>query len=75
MILVLRDKEKEKKYSKHEVYLLLSSYCNENIEESLKEMRSKTKFSLPAWSEHQAYQLGYQAALEKVLSFLPDQGT
>lgn len=67
----LRDKEKEKSLSKFEVYEILRTYCKENIDSSLSEMRSSENFSMAAWSEHQAYQLGVQKAFEKVLNFLP----
>lgn len=37
---------------------------------SVNKSRKEDNFTLPAWSEHQAYQLGYQAAIDEVVKLI-----
>ena len=67
-------KEKDSKLSKEDIYLFLTSYCSEELETSRRKSCSEESFASPAWSEYQAYQLGMQKAMQKILNLLPDQG-
>lgn len=64
--------EDAKKYTKNEVILIILEYIKEQKELSLRLMLSDDSFDKPAWSEHQAYQLGFQKALNKLETFIPD---
>ena len=57
--------------TKEEIYDIIKEYINESVSLSLREMRDKDNFSLPAWSEYQAFQLGMQKAYQKLLDFIP----
>ena len=57
--------------TKEEVYKYLYDYLKDSIETSNRKMVDEDNFSLPAWSEFQAYQLGMQKAYRKVLDLLP----
>lgn len=48
----------------------LSEIIKEDIELSLRKQRDEGNFSKPAWSEYQAYLLGEQKALNKLLSII-----
>lgn len=68
-------KQKEAlKISKEEAYQIIRDFLNRESDLALRDMLSKDSFTLPSWSEHQAYQLGILKALDKVLQFIPDQG-
>ena len=66
----------KKDLTKHEIYAIIIAYINENVELSLREMRSSESFEKPAWAEFQAHQLGMQKAFLKLREFIPssDQG-
>jgi hypothetical protein len=66
--------EKAKALTKHEVYLLLREYIQEQIELSQRKTLDEKSFELPSWSEYQAFQLGIQKALTKLSNLIPDQG-
>jgi hypothetical protein len=66
--------EKAKSLSKQEVFDLLKAYIKDQVELSRRKSVYEENFSLPAWSEYQAYQLGFQKAFLKLQSLLPDQG-
>ena len=66
--------EKGKTLTKKEVLKLLKSYLEEQIELARRKSIDEDNFSLPSWSEYQAYQLGIQKALQKVNNLIPDQG-
>lgn len=64
-------KESIKNLTKEELCDSIGKYIKDNIEMSIRKTREEDNFSLPSWSEYQAYQLGYQKALDKVLEYLP----
>ena len=66
--------EKAKSLTKQEVFDLLKAYIQEQVDLSRRKSVDEDNFSLPAWSEYQAYQLGFQKAFLKLQSLLPDQG-
>lgn len=66
--------EKARELSKREVFLELRKYIQEQIDLSNRKMLEEENFSLPSWSEYQAYQLGFQKAFLKLYNLLPDQG-
>jgi hypothetical protein len=41
---------------------------------STRKCYDEDNFTLPSWSEFQAYQLGIQKAYNKLLTLIPDQG-
>lgn len=55
-----------------QAYDIIRKYLEEQVELAQREMLDKTKFELPAWSEHQAFQLGNIKANYKLLDFLPN---
>lgn len=57
--------------TKEEAYKVISEYLKESIETSNRKMRDEDNFTLPAWSEFQAYQLGAIKAYNKLLDFIP----
>jgi hypothetical protein len=63
-----------KDLTKSQVFSLLKEYLTEQIELSQRKVVSEENFTLPAWSEYQAYQLGSIKAYQKLLSIIPDQG-
>ena len=71
MNLNLKAKE-AKEYSKKDVLLIIREYVKNQEDLSRREMLDKTNFSLAAWSEHQAYQLGIQKMCSKLESFIPN---
>jgi hypothetical protein len=66
--------EKSKSLTKQEVLSLIKEYLNEQIELSRRKTLSEDNFSIPSWSEFQAYQLGIQKAFSKLNDLIPDQG-
>jgi hypothetical protein len=66
--------EKAKSLTKQEVFDLLKEYINDQVNLSRRKSTDEESFTLPAWSEYQAYQLGFQKAFLKLQSLLPDQG-
>lgn len=69
----LKEAEKLKKLlTKAEIYDIIRSYVQDQIDLSSRKQKSEKNFSLPSWPEHQAYQLGIQEGLEKVLEFIPN---
>jgi hypothetical protein len=64
-------KEDFNKLTKQELYDILTTYIKEAIDTSVRETRSKVSFDKPNWAEYQAYQLGYQQGLVKLLDYLP----
>jgi len=57
--------------TKEDVFNALSVYLNDALELSNRKCRDEENFSLPAWSEYQAYQLGMQKAFVKILDLIP----
>lgn len=66
--------EKAKSLTKKQVFLELKKYIQEQIDLSNRKMLDEDNFSLSAWSEHQAFQLGFQKAFLKLYNLIPDQG-
>jgi hypothetical protein len=53
--------------TKEDVLKALEEYLQDAIELSQRKCRDETNFTVPAWSEFQAYQLGMQKAYTKIL--------
>jgi hypothetical protein len=66
--------DKAKKLTKDQVFQELKDYLTEQIELSRRKSIDEDNFTLPAWSEYQAYQLGFQKAFSKLYNLIPDQG-
>ena len=66
--------DKAKKLTKDQVFQELKDYLTEQIELSRRKSLDEDNFTLPAWSEYQAYQLGFQKAFSKLYNLIPDQG-
>ena len=66
--------DKAKKLTKDQVFQELKYYLTEQIELSRRKSIDEDNFTLPAWSEYQAYQLGFQKAFSKLYNLIPDQG-
>lgn len=66
--------DKAKSLSKTEVFALLKEYITEQVDLSRRKQVDEDNFTLPAWSEHQAFQLGFQKAFQKLYNLIPDQG-
>ena len=71
MNLTLKSKE-AKEYTKEETILIILEYIKEQESLSRREMLDKENFNVPAWSEHQAFQLGIQKMCSKLESFIPN---
>jgi hypothetical protein len=56
----------------HQVYDIIRTYIQEQVDLAQREMLSKDNFDKPSWSEFQAYQLGSIKGLIKVLDFVPN---
>jgi hypothetical protein len=67
---------KAKDLTKNDVFRELKQYLAEQISLSTRKSLSEDNFTLPAWSEFQAYQLGFQKAFSKLDELIPnpDQG-
>lgn len=63
-----------KDLSRSQAFSLLKEYLSEQIDLSVRKVVNEENFSLPSWSEYQAYQLGNIKACQKLLSIIPDQG-
>jgi hypothetical protein len=57
--------------SKEDVYRYLIAYLDDAIDMAARKQRDEDNFSLPAWAEFQAYQLGTIKAYQKVLDLIP----
>ncbi len=66
--------EKAKSLSKTEVFKGIQEYITEQIDLSKRKCIDEENFTLAAWSEFQAFQLGIQKALSKLQTLVPDQG-
>jgi hypothetical protein len=66
--------DKAKKLTKDQVFQELKDYLTEQIELSRRKSLDEDNFTLPAWSEYHAYQLGFQKAFSKLYNLIPDQG-
>lgn len=73
MLKSLKDPKNQPK-NKEEAYLIIRGFIEKENDLALREMLSKDSFTLPSWSEHQAYLLGVLKALDKLKQFIPDQG-
>ena len=67
----LKSKE-AKEYTKEEIYIIIQSYISEQIDLSRRKSLDEDSFNKPSWSEYQAFQLGYQKALNKLATLIPD---
>jgi len=65
---------KAKELSKTEVLREIRKYLKEQVGLSTRKCYEEDNFTLPSWSEFQAYQLGIQKACNKLLNLLPDKG-
>lgn len=50
----------------------LREVIGDDLEDSVKAMAKEAKFDKPAWAEYQAYRLGEQEALRKMIALLED---
>jgi hypothetical protein len=66
--------DKAKSLTKDQVFKEIKDYLTEQIELSRRKCVDEDNFSFPAWSEHQAFQLGFQKAFTKLYNLIPDQG-
>ena len=66
--------EKGKRLTKKETLQELRRYQRSQIGLSTRKCYDEDNFTLPSWSEFQAYQLGIQKAYNKLLTLIPDQG-
>jgi len=66
--------DKGKSLSKAEAFKEIRTYLEEQISLSQRKVIDETTFDKPAWSEYQAYQLGFQKAFAKLYNLIPDQG-
>lgn len=67
-------KLKSKELTRSQAFSLLKEYLTEQIDLAQRKAVNEENFTLPAWSEFQAYQLGSIKAYQKLLSIIPDQG-
>jgi len=65
---------KAKELSKTEVLREIRTYLEQQLRLSTRKCYDEDNFTLPSWSEFQAYQLGIQKAYTKLLTLIPDQG-
>lgn len=63
---------KKKSLTKAEIYDIIRTYTEELSSLSYRKQHNEENFALPAWAEYQAFQLGYQKALDKILEFVPN---
>jgi hypothetical protein len=66
--------DKAKSLTKDQVFREIKDYLTEQIELSRRKSIDEDNFSLPSWSEYQAFQLGFQKAFTKLYNLIPDQG-
>lgn len=57
--------------TKQEVYDIMRSYIEDQIDMARRKQISEESFEKPNWSEYQAYQCGVLKSLEKMLEFIP----
>lgn len=68
-----RKKEiKEAWIASHTIRERLREVLAEELDEIIREASRKSTFEKPAWSEYQAYNLGEQEALRKIINILED---
>lgn len=68
-----RKKEiKEAFIASHTIRERLRQVVQEELDELIKEMARTQNFEKPAWAEYQAYHLGEQEALRKMIKLLED---
>lgn len=60
--------------SKEELVEYLLSYLNGQLSLYQRKSESEESFTMLAWSEYQAYNLGNIRAIKKILKLFPDQG-
>lgn len=66
---ILKD---SKELTKDQVFRTLHKYLDKEKESSINKCMSESSFDKPSWSEFQAFQLGYQRALFKLSTFIPN---
>lgn len=68
----LKEAEKlEKHLTIPETYGIIRTYLEDQISTAQRKQMSESNFDKPSWSEHQAYQMGFIKALQKVLETIP----
>lgn len=72
MIISLKEKELSG-YTKEEILDIIKQYSIEQLELSQRKTLDEESFNKPSWSEYQAFQLGFQKAMVKLINFLPDR--
>ena len=53
-----------------DVFEVLGNIIKEDLETSQRKCRDESNFNLPEWGHFQAYQLGQQKALDRILSLI-----
>lgn len=53
-----------------DVFNVLEDLLKEDLEVSNRKIKDEENFTLPAWSEYQAYHLGMQKQAEKILNLI-----
>jgi hypothetical protein len=66
--------EKAKSLTKSQALSEIKIWLEEQIELSRRKTLDEDNFTLPSWSEYQAFQLGFQKAFLKLNNLIPDQG-
>jgi hypothetical protein len=72
MIISLKEKNLSE-YTKEEILNIIKQYSIEQLELSQRKTLDEESFNKPSWSEYQAFQLGFQKAMVKLINFLPDR--
>lgn len=68
----LKDAKKDKKsLTNDEIYVIIRTYIQNQVDAVRKEQESNVNFEQPSWSERQAYHLGMLRGLDKILSYIP----
>lgn len=70
----MKNQLKDNTCSKEEAYEILRDFIVKELALSQRKSMDEDSFTKPSWDVYQAYQLGFQKALHKVNSFIPDKG-
>ena len=62
----------KKEVTKEQAFKLIQKFLDREKDASIRKCMDEVNFDKAAWSEFQAFQLGYQKALFKLGSFVPN---
>lgn len=68
---MINNLKSDKVKTKEEVYSFLKLYLQDAIDQSTRKTMDEDSFTLPSWSEYQAYHLGMQKAFKKIIDLIP----